>query len=197
MSSIYDTEELKRILVRHNGDVFYLRPSKKRGATYKLLFAKLGSADGTPAATPGTYYGLYSRSCKVDILIPGIMNIPSVESSRIVTIDGLPLVLLLLKLQAWSDHRASDRYDYRQKQYTDISDLTALLAIAVRKQVDVRTAQWLPESFLEAARGRVSRYIVTVPSPQARLWREIGFRVDSGLSDSGGLRQRYLDSNRW
>lgn len=70
---------------------FYTVASKDPRATYRVLWYRLG----------------YSRSCKVDVLMPGIMNIPPVPAARIAyrrSRSELPLIsflpLLLLKLQA-------------------------------------------------------------------------------------------------
>ncbi|KAH8094710.1 hypothetical protein BXZ70DRAFT_355039 [Cristinia sonorae] len=175
MTYAHDTEELKRILVLHSPRSFQLRPSRKRGATYKIL-----------------YYTFHSyKSCKVDILIPGIMNIPDIPSRRIPIIDGLPAMtfmpLLLLKLQAWDDHRKSERIDYRMKQHTDARDIQELLKIARERHEHKRDALWLPMSFLVAAEGRVASFISLFPSSgyvskgdkkqisTAELWQYIGF----------------------
>ena len=102
---------------------FELRPSRKRGATYKLLYYRHPDDDYI--------------TIKVDILVPGILNIPSIPTERIHRVNKLPpmpfLPLLLLKLQAWHDHRASYRSDYNAKQWMDVQDIQALLPIAVRR----------------------------------------------------------------
>lgn len=168
MTSEYDTEYLKRLLTTHASTTFYLRPSKAPGATYKVLFARLGTK--------------YSRrSCKVDILIPGILDIPHVDRHRIVRVNDLPviplIVLLLLKLKGWSDHRASSRSDFQQKQYVDVRDINQLLMIVADKGEDVRTATWLPQAFVDAGQERLNRYITALRPLSAYLWGDIGFKV--------------------
>ncbi|KIP07745.1 hypothetical protein PHLGIDRAFT_407778 [Phlebiopsis gigantea 11061_1 CR5-6] len=172
LTSLYGQESLKRLLVDRPGSKFYLVPACTPGATYKVLWYRLrGSL-------------LYSRSraldsCKVDILIPGIMNIPSVPRDKILHIDSLPVMpiipLILLKLQAWEDHRNSDKSYYREKQWTDVADLERMLPIAVRQGASLAKDAWLPRTFVSAAKTRVENYLM-VYSGQASMWEAIGAR---------------------
>lgn len=163
MSNEYTTEYLKELLV-NNGKGFYKRASKKIDATYTVLYCRLSG---------------YKRSCKVDILIPGILNIPFIASNRIEIIDGFPVLplfpLLLMKLQGWSDHRASSRSDMQLKQYVDARDLVELVAIAARRGEHVDDGRWLPTSFLELATTRVAAFVEAHRQPTN--WRRIGFDV--------------------
>jgi hypothetical protein len=92
-TDLYTQERLKALLVTANPD-FYLVAAKTPGATYRVLWCRLTG---------------YRRSCKVDILLPGIMNIPRVPRELIKRVQNLPVMplagILLLKLQAWEDHR--------------------------------------------------------------------------------------------
>lgn len=163
MTDTYSQEELKQLLVRHPGSDFYVRPSRRISATYLIVYYNLGE----------------ERFCKVDILIPGVLNIPHIPSTRIVHIDGLPVLpfmaLLLLKLQGWSDHRASGRSDMWEKQYVDVRDINQMLGIAATRGEDVNDETWLPKDFLEVARARVVRFVEYFRQP-AR-WERIGFEV--------------------
>ncbi|KAJ3720070.1 hypothetical protein C8R42DRAFT_108613 [Lentinula raphanica] len=131
LTSQYTQEQLKYILVRYDSR-FYLIDSKDPNATYRVLWFRLTG---------------YHRSCKVDLLLPGIMNIPSVEPARIVRVGdivGAPagsilfrdyplmpfLPLLLLKLQAWQDHGESPKLFVREKQQMDVRDIRELLQLA-------------------------------------------------------------------
>ncbi|KAI0325240.1 hypothetical protein GY45DRAFT_1374894 [Cubamyces sp. BRFM 1775] len=135
LTSLYEQETLKSMLVTADSS-FYLVRSRNPYATYKVLWYRSTSA------------GAYSPSWKVDILLPGIMNIPNVPHDRIVSksphhIPLMPLIPhLLLKLQAWSDHRASHRSDQRMKQYTDVRDIDQLLDIVLRSGEHVRPPTW-------------------------------------------------------
>lgn len=168
LTNTYDTEELKRILVR-NSSKFELKPSRKIGATYKILYYR--------------FYAFSRINCKVDILTPGIMNIPDIPTHRIEFINNLPampfLPLLLLKLQAWEDHGDSDRSDFRAKQYVDARDLAQLLVIAGQRGEHKRDAIWLPVSFLREAQRRVQRLKSNINMDQGardeKAWKRIGF----------------------
>lgn len=173
MTNSYTTEYLKSLLVRDSTAEFYTRPSKKIGATYRLLFCRL----------PQTIFQTIRRSCKVDILIPGIMNIPSVPSSRILrSSDGLPVlpffVLLMLKVQGWSDHRKSDRSDYRAKQHQDVQDIGELLSIGKQRKEDWRKASgWVPQEFSQHGCALISEYVAARGGKAS--WEELGFEFVS------------------
>ncbi|KAJ6627710.1 hypothetical protein B0H10DRAFT_1779135 [Mycena sp. CBHHK59/15] len=161
-------ERLKALLVSRDSN-FYTIASKDPLATYRVLWYRIG----------------LRRSCKVDILLPGIMNIPAVPVPRIAvrrSVSNLPLMpflpLLLLKLQAWMDHREADKFYLRQKQHVDVRDIGDLLELAVSKYgVELRKdGKWLPESFITAGMKRVKIYALNFPD-SAELWKEIGFRV--------------------
>lgn len=61
------------------------------------------------------------------------------------------------------------------KQYVDLADLVQLVAIAVRSGEHISHADWLPESFLELARERVTALVEANRQPSD--WRRIGFNV--------------------
>ncbi|KAJ4479793.1 hypothetical protein C8J55DRAFT_77924 [Lentinula edodes] len=136
LTSRYTQEELKNLLVRYNSN-FYLVASKDPLTTYRVLWFRLTG---------------YHRSCKVDLLLPGTMNIPFVDPSRIHRVGNTrqtdniyssvlsakyPLMpflpLLLLKLQAWQDHGESAKFFMRDKQPTDVQDIRELLQLAEQK----------------------------------------------------------------
>ncbi|THU75320.1 hypothetical protein K435DRAFT_974877 [Dendrothele bispora CBS 962.96] len=145
LTSSYTQEELKNRLVSYDPR-FYTVASKDPLATYRVLWFRLSG---------------YRRCCKVDLLLPGVMNIPLVPLERIyrmkdhqstVTSESslssyystlstrsadYPLMpflpLLLLKLQAWQDHGESPKLYMREKQPTDVKDINELLDLAVTK----------------------------------------------------------------
>lgn len=116
-----DPERIKRIIAEANPDRFYLRDSVNPEATYKILFYRLKRREN-----PTRFFR--RNSCKVDILVPDIMNLPSLPPSRIIWINDLPVlpfsVLLSQKLQAWDDHRnmPEDERKYA-KRLVDKNDL--------------------------------------------------------------------------
>jgi len=164
-------EELKDILVR-NDSHFYLVRSKDPFAKYRVLWFNLLTT------TSSSYsFGRYN-ACKVDILLPGVMNIPSVPQNLVVRIRELPLMpmipLLLLKLQAWSDHGIATKQHLREKRPVDAQDINRLLVLAVAQGVKLNTGTWMPVSFVEAAKRRVVVYGIEYPDSR-RHWRRLGF----------------------
>ncbi|RPD60579.1 hypothetical protein L226DRAFT_545097 [Lentinus tigrinus ALCF2SS1-7] len=175
LTTAYGQETLKEMLVRADPQ-FYLVPSKTYLATYKVLWYRLTA--GSYAYTKTHIRAMYD--CKVDILVPeGDMNIPNVPQEHIVMLSGLPvmplILQLLLKLQAWADHRVATRSDLQAKQYVDIRDIDALLAIAVRVGARAKDASWLPQQHFSKARERLSRYTFVASRATASQWKELGF----------------------
>ncbi|TBU47728.1 hypothetical protein BD309DRAFT_951274 [Dichomitus squalens] len=172
LSNAYSQETLKEILVRDDSH-FYLVGSKNRRATYRVLWYSLSNSS----------FHRPSLDCKVDILIPGILGIPMVPAERVHTIAGLPVMpmipQLLLKVQGWSDHRASHRSDMQQKQYVDIGDIDELLAIAVAEGADVRAPEckWLPGSMTGVASTRIWSYTLRGSAKSKGQWKQLGFEI--------------------
>ncbi|KAJ3760679.1 hypothetical protein EV360DRAFT_39294 [Lentinula raphanica] len=165
LTSQYTQEHLKYILVRYDSR-FYLIDSKDPNATYRVLWFRLTG---------------YHRSCKVDLLLPGIMNIPSVEPARIVRprFRDYPLMpflpLLLLKLQAWQDHGESPKLFVREKQQMDVRDIRELLQLAEDQYALPKVeAPHLLESFIQAGRMRVRKFVRLHPWSE-KQWRLLGF----------------------
>jgi len=164
-----DAEEIKDHLVSINPK-FFLVASRNRINIYQVLHYRLYSP---------RYSG--ERSCKVDILIPGILDIPWVPQWRITYthIPGVPvmpmLALLLLKLQGWDDHRNSTRRDFQQKQYVDAEDIIELLQIVLEEEdVHLTTERWMPAAFVRAGRARVNQFMTEFPDTGDH-WSELGF----------------------
>lgn len=122
---------------------------KTIGATYKILFCKLSGV---------------RCSRKVDILIPGVLNIPLLPDTRLSTIDSIPIlpltVLLILKVRDWSFYAKSNRADVRTKQSHDIRDIDKLLVIGKNKGEDFSEAfGWLPQDFMSHAKKLIVEYV--------------------------------------
>jgi len=163
LTNDWDQEALKRALVRRNSN-FFLVPSRDPTATYQVLW----------------YRGAMNSKIKVDILLPGIMNIPAISPSLIVHKEGLPVaplsLVFLLKLQAWSQHGASSETRFRLKQPTDEADIQQLLPILERDRIKPDKDVSLPSSFRKAAVERVQEYVRRRPN-SAETWRRIGYKV--------------------
>ena len=171
LSCPWDQEELKRRVVAEDSS-FYLIHPKKPGATYKVLWYRIyGSGSST------------SGRCKVDLLLPGIMNIPNVPTSIIEYPEqGMPCapfaVVFLLKLQAWADHLDSPEPRFWSKSFTDTWDLRRMLPIARAKGFNIgRLDARLPSSFVASAVLRVQRFLDKSPDTLIE-WRALGFEFD-------------------
>lgn len=130
-SEQFDPEDIKKSIVDADSR-YYLQPSEKPGANYKVLFCRL----------PG--FKRERRRVKVDILIPLTPRlwIPKVLSEDIWLIKNIPVMplfdLLVMKMQGWRDHRASRRSDFRAKVEADVTDIRALLARARWQKISYR-----------------------------------------------------------
>ena len=167
LTNSIEQETIKEMVVAKDGD-FFLVKSKRPEATYKIL-----------------YYALkpWGAWCKVDILLPGVLNIPFVPTNLITRIGGIPLMplfaVLLLKLQGWADHRDSEREDWREKQHVDVKDIEELLEIVVDKYPDqiIDRQRWVPDSMIHVAQNRVDEFVEKLPET-VDDWLDIGFEVD-------------------
>jgi hypothetical protein len=177
-----DQEYIKRRIANFDSS-FFLVNSKKPGATYKILHYRPTSSRSLYSSS---YYSTSTYGAiKVDILLPGIMSIPNISASLIDTtnsrhLPAAPLSLtLLLKLQAWSQHRAAPEYHFSKEQYKDSGDLDQLVPIAERKRLQIRRdGQDLPISFVDEAQARVKEYLQVYPnSPSRSGWVAMGFKV--------------------
>lgn len=156
---------MKRRVVAANPS-FYLVAAKTPGATYRVLWYRNSSA----------------RRCKVDLLFPGIMDIPPVPIEDIDNPEqGKPCapfaLVFLLKLQAWAQHRDSEELRFRVKSSTDALDLRTMLPIAHTKGFSIRRKEaYLPPPFVAPAASRVKRFVQEWPET-LHGWRALGFRV--------------------
>ncbi|KAF8304855.1 hypothetical protein DL93DRAFT_2066728 [Clavulina sp. PMI_390] len=182
LTNEYGQEELKRLLVGRNTH-FYLVPARTPGATYK--------------------------SIKVDVLLPGAMDIPLFPSSlieyispstldvRLLPVAPLKLVMLL-KLQAWSQHRAAFESRFREKVPMDHRDLSALFEIAEKRRMKVvplsANDDYIPSSFMDASKRRVREHLVAHPEVR-RHWRRLGYDVDTILPLASPSQSRSPQTN--
>ena len=190
LNAPYNQETIKRMLTVAN-PAFYTVASKTVGATYRVLWYHPLGGSFSPRA----------GSVKVDILLPGIMDIPSFSTNYINTNNSRQLpaapfsIVLLLKLQAWSQHRTAFKTYLNNKQYTDASDLEILVPLAVANGVRISEAV-LPSSFVEAAKDRVLEYVRSYPSSRTiSEWKTIGFTLPQHSSPT--LPGRYSFSRRY
>ncbi|KAG6889598.1 hypothetical protein C0995_016124 [Termitomyces sp. Mi166 len=160
-----DPEDIKELILVWD-DRFYLVPSANPRNTYSVLWFTVSSR----------------KTCKVDILIPGLLSIPNIPVSKISYIEpfqDIPvvpfLVLLLLKLRGWTDHRVDHRQHMRDKVEVDEEDIEELLELAVQEYgANLDRERWLPKWFVEEMQERVQEYVEEWPDSENN-WRNLGF----------------------
>lgn len=179
-------EEIKRVLVNANSQ-FYLIPARNPQNTYKVLWYR-------------TNMGV---RVKVDLLQPGIMSIPSISPNEVEykgvyggTHNQIPIapfgLVLLLKLQAWAQHRDSTEFRFRQKQYTDVADIDVLLPRAVTSRVKFDS---LPDIFLREARRRVTEYGRAYPDSRVH-WKALGLKTSSRTEGTTSISRPQVSTSR-
>jgi hypothetical protein len=152
---------------------------KTPGATYRVLFYKFGYGIPIPSMFTG------ARECKVDILLPGIMDLPRLTSSDIVWRDGLPvfpfLTLLVQKLQAWGDHLDTSEPHKFKKHPVDAEDVVGLLSLSESLPMTVlrpwREKSLMSTEFQARSLARVKRLCRIFPATKPS-WRMLGFDVE-------------------
>ncbi len=151
-------EDLKDQIARHH-DNFYLTNSKNPRYSYKIL-----------------WYRHDFKSCKVDILLPGILDIPPIPVDKIVTMEDLPVMpflpLFYLKVQGWWHHKQAFMKPHLQRKVPqDVRDIKELLRLVKQQRFvfEGNGVEWLPQWFFEKARMHVSEYSKVYPQTR-REW---------------------------
>jgi hypothetical protein len=164
-----DPEDIKQSIV-HADNRYYLEPSKRIGATHKILYCRL----------PGWGTDPQYRRIKIDILVPPKINLPELDKSAQLTIKGLPVMplldLLVMKTQGWWDHGISDRADYIAKVPTDVSDIYALLDRAASEDAEDLVEAWAvrrPDNFTSYGFNLARRFVRAYGQPGR--WSRLGF----------------------
>ncbi|KIK55979.1 hypothetical protein GYMLUDRAFT_99387 [Collybiopsis luxurians FD-317 M1] len=202
LTSSYTQEDLKRRIVSYDPR-FYLIASKDPYATYRVLWFRL--------------YGI-RRACKVDILLPGIMNIPSVSPQRIYRIKNHPswnvsghrsyyssltvdyplmpfLPLLLLKLQAWQDHGESSKAHMRLKQPTDVQDIRELLEL-VEQKLSKSTGSSVAGN-VRASKNSIHSAKNVAHTSRSLLEKEIPYLAESFVRDARVRVKKFAEQYPW
>jgi len=167
-----DQEEIKRMIASQNSR-FYLVNAKTIGAHWKVLWYHPRGRGSTkrPAAI------------KIDVLLPGIMELPSfdpywIDYDNSLRLPTAPLSLVLLhKVRGWSERIDSTGHQY-EKRWQDARDVATLAPLASRMGVTIHD-DVLPDEFIESASEWVNDFVATYPKLRTRYhWRKIGFIVD-------------------
>ena len=116
---------------------------------------------------------------KIDILVPGVMDLPNIHPDYIVKIDRLPcapLALLLLhKLQGWDERRNSRRPDFLAKIPGDVQDIAYLLRIANQRGLNItKPKPYITDSFRSISYERIIEFSYQ-HQEYASLWMGLGF----------------------
>ncbi|KAF9261317.1 hypothetical protein L218DRAFT_961605 [Marasmius fiardii PR-910] len=135
LGCVWTQEELKRRVVAADPN-FYTVASRDRSryAGHRVLWYRFPSSRSGAGATStrgsrttssrrsNTLSAalIYPRSSSIDLLLPGIMNIPPIPTSRIYYKDG----------RGWEDHGESPKHWMRAKQSIDVADIVELLNLA-------------------------------------------------------------------
>jgi len=118
----------------------------------------------------------------VDIVIAGQnspLKIPKIPARHIQHVNDfnipvLPfLVLLILKVQGWHDHRSSQRTDFLRKVPQDKQDIDELLGMVDDKD-HLDQFNWLPRWFIDHAQNLVVMYTDRYPNTAAAFY-DMGF----------------------
>jgi hypothetical protein len=169
LDASHSQEWFKDIITSTNPELFFLKNSINPLATYRIL-----------------WYGRrnFGPKCKIDILVPGTLHLPLLSPSHISWISGFPLapfsLLLLHKLQAWSDHREAIESFKRQKQYMDAADVGRLMdldaAVDLRSSRPWKDEELFDKEFQRLSKARVKLYCSNFPD-RAEGWRLLGFQT--------------------
>ena len=167
----FDPEDIKDAIVEADYR-YYLVPSRRRGATYRVLYCRL----------PG-WASDRKRCVKVDILVPPTdLNLPAISADETYTINHIPCMLifdlLVMKTQGWWDHCTSNRKDFRAKINNDVSDIDALLECARQQNVsyvDEEYENGHSIEFMSRALALAKRFVRNYGEP--RRWRALRFPV--------------------
>jgi len=147
-------------------DRFYTVPARNPRDRWRVLYWRTGSNE------PGF------KRFKVDILVPGVMDLPAIHPNYIIKINKYPcapLVLLLLhKLKGWDDRRDSRRQYQLDKIPGDVRDIKNLLRIANQRGLRITKPRgYISRAFRADSKRRVIEFSEEHPQ-YIRLWTGLG-----------------------
>ncbi|TFK77494.1 hypothetical protein BDN72DRAFT_753881 [Pluteus cervinus] len=122
------------------------------------------------------------RACRVDIFVPGSIQLPLVPLDRIIcssvtNFPVMPLIAVLLhKAIAWVARGRLSGPHARSKQASDIADTKDLLAVARERNLTITHADWLPFWFLHDATQAVELLCEAYPDTRPD-WIRTGFQI--------------------
>jgi hypothetical protein len=127
-------------------------------------------------------------SIKVDILVPGALQIPHFPPHHIKHVKPLnipftfPVVpsalLIIMKLHAWSQCRAASSQYFFERQYKHKADLDALIAIAQIRKLIKEVCPFIPRRIIGRGRRQVGEYIKEFPDSKiGHVWADMRFQM--------------------
>lgn len=169
-------EWLKRAIVRLDSENFFLELPKDPKATFRILYFIVDDKLA-PANT------FHKNKCKIDILFPNTLHLPSLPKNEIKWQHGLPVIpfslLLLQKIQGWDDHRKMSEYYKYEKQFTDASDVQNLLklehVVSLRFSQPWSDRRFFCHEFQDLSIRRVEDFCHEYPTSK-KEWLRLGFR---------------------
>ncbi|KIM36237.1 hypothetical protein M413DRAFT_78503 [Hebeloma cylindrosporum] len=181
-------EWLKRAIVKLDSENFCLERPKDPKATFRILYFTVDDKLAPPNA-------FHKNKCKIDILFPNTLHLPSLSKNEIKWQHGLPVipfsVLLLQKLQGWDDHRKMSEYYKYEKQYMDASDVQNLLKlehiVSLRFSKPWWDRRFFSQEFQVLSLRRVEDFCGEYPASKEE-WARLGFRVPN----ERGVAARWL-----
>lgn len=183
-STTTTTEELKKSVFNSNPKKFGLEPSLNPICSHKILYYRLPIHEGPH----GFFRG---NKCKIDLVIPGIMELPHLSSSDVHRINDIPVlpffILVLQKLQGWDDRRMMYTYPKKlARAPVDARDVQQLLMTPGLAQIG-SAKRFIDEgvltpSFISKSRVRICSFCESFPRFRDQLlcvWNSMG---DSGAN---------------
>ncbi|KAG7439876.1 uncharacterized protein BT62DRAFT_938536 [Guyanagaster necrorhizus] len=172
-----DLERLKKFLVAKNPDRFYLVDAKSPRATWKVLWYHDYGVDGRKL-----------EKTKVDILQPGVLQLPMIFSEAIIDKQGFPVVpmsiLLLHKLKGWKDNMGAVALRLRRKHDANVRDIVSLLRIVVEgmsPREKINSKRWrqfalaqFDDEFRDGTEQRVKLFCRRFPEHRD-MWQQLGW----------------------
>ena len=148
-------EAIKRQLCRQDRRFYTVRARNPKN-WWKVLYWRTGSDE------------VGFEKFKIDILVPGVLELPNFHPDYIVKFDRLPcapLALLLFhKLKGWDDHCNSRRQDFLAKIPQDVRDIGDLLRIANGLGLRItKPRDYISRSFRELSYERVTEFSLENP----------------------------------
>ncbi|TCD70767.1 hypothetical protein EIP91_001798 [Steccherinum ochraceum] len=172
----HSTDDLKDMLVRGGGGVFFRKPSQKGGATYDVLWCKLSGRSYASKNWPER---------KVNIVTPGVRYIPALPPASLLThkaAPGVPIApffaLLFLKLDCWSSRRRSRSEHFRRLEGEE-KRLIDLLVWFGRVERLADSQQWMPPEFLEMGQTLAREFVAVHGKKEA--WEPLGIELQDAI----------------